>query len=231
MSEQTIAGDIEVVKTSKVEPNDWNFNQVSTLVYKKLKKAIQRYGFLNPVVVYRPPGAKKLVIVDGEHRWLAAKELGLKEIRVLRLHELPDNDAKVLSVALNEIKGKANNDQLFTLLGEMRADGVDLSVLPYEDEDLTEFIRQATNADNIDDDLDDLPDDDEGEEGGTRKGRFDLAAYLQLKALTSDEEQAIVELIDDVRAMLGKQYRPMEVVSRGLRRLYKAEQRKQQQPK
>ncbi len=48
---------------------------------KKVTTSIERIGFLAPVVVVPPPDAgDPYLIVDGQHRFLAAKALGIKEI-------------------------------------------------------------------------------------------------------------------------------------------------------
>jgi len=51
---------------------------------KHLINSMERIGFLVPVIVVEHPEEKdKLMIIDGQHRYLAAKELGIKELPVI----------------------------------------------------------------------------------------------------------------------------------------------------
>jgi len=51
---------------------------------KHLINSMERIGFLVPVITVESPEDKnKLVIIDGQHRFLAAKELGIKELPVI----------------------------------------------------------------------------------------------------------------------------------------------------
>jgi len=51
---------------------------------KHLINSMERIGFLVPVIVVEHPEEKdKYMIIDGQHRFLAAKELGIKELPVI----------------------------------------------------------------------------------------------------------------------------------------------------
>lgn len=51
---------------------------------KHLINSMERIGFLVPVIVVEHPEEKdKFMIIDGQHRFLAAKELGIKELPVI----------------------------------------------------------------------------------------------------------------------------------------------------
>jgi len=47
---------------------------------KRVMDSVDRVGFLAPVVVVERDGGAGYVIIDGQHRFLAAKELGLRRI-------------------------------------------------------------------------------------------------------------------------------------------------------
>jgi ParB family chromosome partitioning protein len=63
---------LEVIKHQR-KPSDPHVGRVTT--------SIERIGFLAPLVVVEQDGA--FVILDGQHRFLAAKALGLKELPVV----------------------------------------------------------------------------------------------------------------------------------------------------
>jgi len=54
---------------------------------KHLINSMERIGFLVPVIVVSAETKDKYVIIDGQHRFLAAKELGIKELPVIQVPE------------------------------------------------------------------------------------------------------------------------------------------------
>jgi len=54
---------------------------------KHLINSIERIGFLVPVIVVSTEEKDKYMIIDGQHRFLAAKELGIKELPVIQVPE------------------------------------------------------------------------------------------------------------------------------------------------
>jgi len=117
---------IVTLPVSSIKPNDWNFNVMTPRLYEKAKASIKKFGFVAPVVV-RPLGDGTYELVDGEHRWKAAVELGLTHIPAVVLEEYEDAEAKALSIALNEIKGKADAPRLAAVL-------YDLTLMPNAEE-------------------------------------------------------------------------------------------------
>jgi len=102
-----LSGEYKVVPIDNLRPNDWNPNAQSSFIFKKEKKSIQQFGFVDPVTV-RKVGKKSWEIIDGEHRWKAASELGFDNIPIIDLGEMSDNDAKALTLLLNELRGEAD---------------------------------------------------------------------------------------------------------------------------
>jgi len=67
--------------------------------FKALKESIKRYGFVVPIVTNRD-----LLVADGEHRLNAAKELGMKQVSVVRL-PVDDVDRRMIRQVMNKIRG------------------------------------------------------------------------------------------------------------------------------
>jgi len=63
---------------------------------KRLVDSINRIGFLVPVIAIRKDG--KAVIIDGQHRYLAARELGIRELPVIVVPEKLAFDLMELNV-------------------------------------------------------------------------------------------------------------------------------------
>jgi ParB family chromosome partitioning protein len=54
---------------------------------KHLINSMERIGFLVPVIVVPTKEKDKYLIIDGQHRFLAAKELGIRELPVIQVPE------------------------------------------------------------------------------------------------------------------------------------------------
>lgn len=123
-----------------VDPNDlrsnsWNPNSMTAFMYAKALESIQTHGFVNPVIARRVNG--HLEIVDGEHRWRVAIDLGLPQIPVFDLGEVSDTEAKKLTILLNELRGQALPEQMGDLLKDLMSEtSVEdlLRELPYTEE-------------------------------------------------------------------------------------------------
>ena len=65
-----------------LQPNDYNPNQMTDERFAELVEEVRHLGRLPKPVVARPNGDSQYTIVDGEHGWRAAREVGLAEIAV-----------------------------------------------------------------------------------------------------------------------------------------------------
>src|SRR5690606_944115 len=70
---------IEYVDVDSVSPNTYNPNRQSEHDFELLVKAMTEDGITQPIIVQRSTRQ----IVDGEHRWRAAKHLGYTQIPVV----------------------------------------------------------------------------------------------------------------------------------------------------
>jgi len=102
------------VAPSALRPNTWNPNRMDDFMYAKELESIKRFGFAVPIIVRST--ATGLEIVDGEHRWKAAVELGLSRIPIWDLGRLSDMDAKQLTIVLNETRGQPDKQLLAKLV-------------------------------------------------------------------------------------------------------------------
>jgi DNA modification methylase len=75
-------------------------------------------GLLSVPLVRPHPDGRGLEIIDGEHRWRAAQEAGLKEIRVLVI-DCTDEEARARTVAMNQIHGEPDPERQAALLAEL----------------------------------------------------------------------------------------------------------------
>lgn len=125
-------------------PNSWNFNQQSREVFRAEMESIRRNGFCDPILVRKHPKQKGCYeIIDGEHRWLAAKEVGFTKVPVISFGTISDQRAKGISVTFNETKGDAHKTALARVIAEIQGDEDIRVQLPYSDSDLESLINLA----------------------------------------------------------------------------------------
>lgn len=85
-----------------------------------LKISIERDGFVAPILV-RPLRDDKFEVVSGNHRFMAAQELGYKTVPAV-VAKLADKDAKRLAINLNLIHGDPLAEQLAPFLADLDDD-------------------------------------------------------------------------------------------------------------
>ena len=100
------AQEIEWVAIGALKPAPNNARTHSKRQIKLIARSIERFGFMNPVLVDGEHG-----IIAGHGRWAAAKLLGLKEVPTLRFEHLSDADKRAYILADNRIAEKAGWDR------------------------------------------------------------------------------------------------------------------------
>ena len=140
-----LVGEARTVALSKIAPNKWNYNKQDEKTFNKLVESLRRFGFVSPVIVRQNPKKKGTYeVINGEHRFHAAKVLGLKDIPVVDLGKLDDSKAKQLSIILNELSGSPDQVRLAELLRDI-SDDVSMGdlqvVMPYTERELKMFVE------------------------------------------------------------------------------------------
>jgi len=90
----------ELVDVEKLRVDGENPNRMSARQFKALKESVQRWGFIVPVITNRD-----YLFADCEHRLRAAKDLGMKQVSVVRL-PVDDVDRRLLRQVMNKIRGE-----------------------------------------------------------------------------------------------------------------------------
>lgn len=95
---------IEYVPVESLKPYEKNARSHGKEDLKAIIASIQDFGFNDPI------GAWNNIIVEGHGRWLAAKELGMETVPVIRLDELTDEQRKAYALAHNKTAELSNWD-------------------------------------------------------------------------------------------------------------------------
>ncbi|MCW4008936.1 MAG: ParB N-terminal domain-containing protein [Candidatus Bathyarchaeota archaeon] len=116
---------MQLIEVSKIVPNKWNANTFVNEEYVKLKEMMAKTGIeqMPPIIVRKIGDVYE--IIDGEHRWRAAKELGLKQVAV-KIIEADDEKAKELCMSYNKLRGHLNWFKVLDILTADMNRGVDI---------------------------------------------------------------------------------------------------------
>lgn len=112
------------VDVFKIRPNPFNPNRQAPEIFEREKRSIKRHGFIDPITV-REAADGVIEIVDGEHRWRAARELtssgeaALGKLPAVHLGRLSDDDAKRLVILFNELRGDPDPAKLALVLKDL----------------------------------------------------------------------------------------------------------------
>lgn len=133
-----------IVRVDALDANPWNPNKMQSRTFDAEVESIASFGFIDPITVREHPELKsRYQIIDGEHRWRAAKQLGLIEVPV-SVVSVSDVEAKKLTIVLNETRGEADVMDLALLLKEISDDDDDLiNSLPYSENELEDLLNIA----------------------------------------------------------------------------------------
>jgi ParB family chromosome partitioning protein len=143
-----LVGKVVLKPLDSVNRNPWNPNQMTPFEKQALRHGLEKDGWLVSHALtiwgHDENGVVKNLIIDGEHRWEAAKQLGMKDGPMVFLNGLTESAAKMLTVKLDQKRGRFNEDRLGALLQSVQADlnldtqSLDLGIAP---EDLSDYLR------------------------------------------------------------------------------------------
>lgn len=109
------------IPINDIEKNSWNPNQMTQEELDRLSEEIEDVGFIDPLEVV-PLNTGKFRIIGGEHRYIAAQELGLEALPCMLLTGARWQDVdlqKLVTVRLNAIKGQLNPEKMAVLYHQM----------------------------------------------------------------------------------------------------------------
>lgn len=136
---------IEMIDPVELLPSDYNPRRINDHQLDSLMKSIEKYGFVEPVVINTSTGR----IVGGHQRVQAATKLGLSKIPVTKV-DLGESDEKALNVALNKISGDWDIEMLTEILSDLGADGYELEDLGFSGDELDDLIEEWDKASDLD---------------------------------------------------------------------------------
>lgn len=111
-----MADEIRVEKSTmialdQIEMNDWNPFKQDDEVFNQLVTEMEQEGFDEPILVAKLPDGKYRV-VNGEHRFKAARVLKLKEIPCIVKETWDEDEQMIQTVRRNNLRGKLDMNKL-----------------------------------------------------------------------------------------------------------------------
>lgn len=163
---------IETLPISSLRANDWNPNEMDEHRYLALIESVRKHGVLQPILV-----RSDMTIIKGEKRCRAAQAAGMAEITCV-IVETNQEEAKLLTVSLSNLRGRTNEELLSSLLEELSASftleeiGAEAGFLPDELNGLLDGFAADTQIETLvqEDDFDVQRALDEIQEPETRRG-------------------------------------------------------------
>ena len=152
---QNYAQTIEQIDIDALIPYARNSRTHSEAQVAQIAASIREFGFTNPVLIDSEGG-----IIAGHGRVLAARKLGMETVPAIRIDYMTEAQKRAYIIADNKLALNAGwDDELLALeLGELQAEGFDLSLTGFDDDELAQLRI------GIDGVVEGLTDDDEAPE-------------------------------------------------------------------
>jgi DNA modification methylase len=147
------AKNIEFVSIEQLIPYVNNARTHDDAQVAQIAGSIKEFGFNNPVLI-----ADDNSIIAGHGRVMAARKLGLKEVPCMRLSHLTETKRKAYILADNRIALNSgwDNDLLMIELKDLDMDGIDLSILGFDADEINALLNPITETEGLTDE-DEVP--------------------------------------------------------------------------
>ena len=131
---------VEYIPIEQLKPYEKNAKIHTPEQIEQIKNSIQEFGMNDPIGVW----GKDNLIVEGHGRLQACKELGMKEVPVIRLDDLTDEQRRAYTLVHNQTTMNTgfNMDILTEELDNIDIDMSELGFLDSEEVDLDDFFTE-----------------------------------------------------------------------------------------
>ena len=176
---------IEYIDTEKLTPYI-NNPRINDNAVDVVAASIKEFGFKNPIII-----DKENVIIAGHTRLKAAKKLELKEVPVIRVEDLTENQIKAFRIADNRTSEFAEWDME---LLEIELEGLDALFTGFDTKELGDMFPDDTEV--IEDDFDEEP----PEEPISKRGDLWLLGRHRLMCGDATKKEDVERLMDGKKA-------------------------------
>ena len=163
--------------------------------YEKLKRSIQEFGYVEPVIWNKRTG----VVVGGHQRLKVMKDLGYTEVDCVVV-DLDEAKEKALNIALNKISGEWDNDLLASLLKDLDGSGYDITLTGFDLAEAQELFGSGSMENVHEDDFDAESALDAVSEPKTKTGDLWLLGQHRLLCGDCTQSEDVSKVLDDKTA-------------------------------
>lgn len=154
-----VGEEVKLLPIETVKPNGWNPNRMTKFMRESLKSGLLVDGWLlsQSLLIWGSDekGRKRNLIIDGEHRWTVAQEIGFVQAPMVFLHRITEARAKGLTIKMNQKRGEFDEAELAVLVRQIQEEsGADLPFLAndlgIEDAELTRLLNDGGHTEDGD---------------------------------------------------------------------------------
>jgi ParB/RepB/Spo0J family partition protein len=131
---------VEEVLLVELKPNEYNPNRQTEDEFEMLKASIREDGFTQPILCMSDG-----TIVDGEHRWRAAQELGYETVPVVRV-SMTEAQRRIATMRHNRARGQDDTAAVAELMLDLEKLGASewaQEALLLSDEEMRRLVAMA----------------------------------------------------------------------------------------
>ena len=174
---------IEYVDINSIKPYKKNAKLHPKEQIEQIKKSIEEFGNNDPIAIWKDE------IVEGHGRLIALKELGYKEIPIIRLDHLTDEERKAYTLVHNKLTMNSDFD-FYMLESELSdIDSIDMGKYGFDELEIEE------EQEIVEDEVPDVPDEPKAKLGDI----YQLGNH-RLMCGDSTKEEDIAKLMNGVKA-------------------------------
>ena len=154
---------IEKLKVGQLLPADYNPRKdlkPGDAEYEKLKRSIEQFGYVEPVIWNKVTGR----VVGVHQRLKVLLDMGINEVDCVVV-EMDEEKEKALNIALNKISGEWDKDKLALLIADLQGADFDVTLTGFDLKEIDDLFKDTLKE-------------------GVKEDDFDVDAELQKPVLT-----------------------------------------------
>lgn len=140
---------VEYVPISTIKPYKRNAKLHPQEQIEQIKNSMQEFGNIDPIGVWHDE------IVEGHGRYEALKQMGVKEIPIIRLDDLTDEQRRAYSLTHNKLTMNSGFDIALLDMELAEIETIDMTLLGFDEPEQTEQkinVGGELNTDSFSDD-------------------------------------------------------------------------------
>lgn len=134
--------ELEKINIEKIKMYENNAKEHPEWQVEEIVKSISAFGYKDPIAL-----DENDIIIEGHGRYLALKQLNFKEIEILRITDLTEEQKVAYAIAHNKLTMNTDFDfeTLKYELNKLELADFDLKILGFEETELEKILEESSN--------------------------------------------------------------------------------------